>query len=497
MNFKAFALNIELMKARLKLVNPKPNEKCLCGSNLKFKKCCSPFLPAKIGDMHNRYVECWKNEDFQGVLRAARADVTKYTICHQSHTVNALGLALEYAPHLFEIDIDALADYVDFLMRAYRQLGRIDEFPAVLERLRNNIIAPRWNQKIIYFHTLCALGESWDVALGRAEIKKLGPITEIHDPEVLAFYLNLIRDELSLNEIVKLIDKIRANSEILSTKIHQGAVKATLLYSHNDFKGAVETLGEVIQQLEEANSEGELTAYQRDKYGQCLYLIGALGIDSEDQRDTETALKFLLRAEAQFKLLMKDKRFNSKGLAQLHRNIADCMRVRDNWECAIQEYKQAYDLDGREIHRVFEAECLYEVGNISDALNVLDAINPSSLGDPESENDYAVRFARISIRENKIERLKTAKALLSQPIKVVPFFSGQRQKILIEVLEAIANHKEVVARRPKKLTLGLAKLSSYFILQPSMFGVGVNFNKIIEDGSKKSTEHKNLESDLN
>lgn len=461
---------------------PGPNEKCLCGSNLKFKKCCSAFLPKSIGDMHDKYISCWKNKDFKAALRAARADITKYTICHRSHTLVALRNGFEYAPHLFEVDIDALADYVDFLRNAYWRLDRIDEFPAVLERLRSNISAPRWNQKIIYFQTLCALGPDWNVDAGKREIRKLGLITDIGDPEVLALYLNLIRNELSLDENLRLIEKICSTSSLLSTKVHQSAVKANLLFSHNDFKGAIRTLGEAIEELEE--EEEHLDHFQRDKYAHCLFMLATLGIDSSVDQDVETATDFLKRSEEQFQQLIQDGGFSKTGLAELHRGKADCLRVADNWQGAIKEYRKAYSLDKQEIFRVFEAECLYENGQSSDALILIDTIDYESLEDDASKNDFIMRFARISVVESDLERLNSAKKILSSKLVLSPFFERQRQTTLINVLNAIDEAKEKPSLTRKRIGLGLSKLSSYVTFQPSIFGFSLNVNKMIEDGLK-------------
>jgi len=442
--------------------------------------------------MRKKYKECWDKKDYQGMLRAARADVTKYTICHKSHTVPALKNGFPYAPKLFEIDIDALADYVDFLITSYRELNLENEIPAVLERLRTNISAPRWNQKITYFQTLCALGEQWNVPAGKAEIKKLGSIGDIDDPEILSLYLNLIRDELSMSETIKFIDRVRENSLSLSTKIHQGAVKAILLYCHNDRKGSVETLAEVIDLLDN-EKEGDLDAYQSNKYAQCLYLLGAIGIDTNLPENKDKAMEFLSRAKAQFNQLLNDSGFTTRGLAEIYRGLADCHRVADEWGEAIEAYTEAFKLDGRPIHRVFEAECLYEAGKVGGALKIIDDIDLESLEDEESKNDFEVRFSRIAILEQEPERLNKANKLLGSARTLDPFFLGSRQKLQVDVLKAIQELGKSSKKPPGRFKLGLSKLSSYIILQPTMFGIGVNFNKVIEDGIKKQNEHEKLE----
>jgi len=443
--------------------------------------------------MRKKYKECWKNEDWQGVLRAARADVTKYTMCHKSHTVPAKASGFVYATNLFEVDIDALADYVEFLMWAYQKNGLLDKLPAALERLRNNVVAERWNQKIIYFQTLCALGEEWDIDAGRKEIVKLGPIDEINDIELKAFYLNLIRRDLSMSEQLKIADNIIQKSGALSTKVHQGTVKALLLFGHKDRKGAIETLGETIRLLEEQDEEN-LNSYQRNKFAQCLYFLGCIGIDSQIEKNEPKGHEFIIRAIRHFEFLVDNDEFSDAGNASLYRGLADCYRVIDEWSKAIPMYQKAYSLDLAAIHRVFEAECLYEIGKPEQAFQILDEIQMSSLTDEDCRNDFEVRFSRIAIQEKCISRLNKARDLLQENRVLNPHFHGQRQKILVEVLTTIAENKNATPTNTSRFKLGLKKVSSGLMLQPNFFGIGININKIIQGDSDLPDNHKRIDS---
>jgi hypothetical protein len=86
-----------------------------------------------------------KDSKFKEALYEARAGVTHYTIWHKSHTEPVIRAGMPKNRSFLEIDIRALAALVDDLMFCHIKANMMDEFPAVLERLRNNINDPTGN----------------------------------------------------------------------------------------------------------------------------------------------------------------------------------------------------------------------------------------------------------------------------------------------------------------------------------------------------------------
>ena len=79
-------------------------------------------------------------------LHACRAEITQYTIWHKSHTEPAVHAGVPKAEWLHNIDIRAMADIVDTLLWCHKKTEMMDEFPAVLERLRDNIRDIAWQR---------------------------------------------------------------------------------------------------------------------------------------------------------------------------------------------------------------------------------------------------------------------------------------------------------------------------------------------------------------
>ena len=465
-------------KPTKKQIKPGPNEKCLCGSDLKFKKCCAARLP-ETKSLGDAYLQFCEDKDFDAALLAARADLTKYTILHRSHTATGLfGRTPISVDHMWLIDVEALFHYADRLRRIYSALGICDGFPAVLERLRNNIKSDHWQQKVILLHTLSALGTEWDVDAGYSEIKKLGSIDAVRDPVILAVYLNLTGDRLSLAERLKLIDRVRETSQEDSDIIHQGVVKATLLLLHNDPRGAGHALEEVIEYCKTLD---DLDPFQRQKYGQAHFIMGAILLDTEKAR--ERASQFLDQAAVEFTKYMTIDSLTDVGRAEGHRDLADTFRLQENWQPAIEQYEAAIEISGNPILHVFRAVCLSSLDKMDEALAAIDALSMDSFDDDTEKADYVLHFATLAVATGGRNRLQQAKQLLDIPLKRDPVFQQQALSMTKVVLEAIASGKSSsLMRKARGILTGL---NSSLILQPNFMGLGVNLNKLIDEGVAK------------
>jgi hypothetical protein len=150
---------------------------------------------------------------------------------------------------LFETDLRAFAELVDTLRYCYLKVGKLDEFPSVLERLRDNIKDTAWHRKITYLHALTALGEEWDKGAGKRELKKLGKVTHDDDEETLQLYLDLYGDNLSFSEKQEIIDWILAASSKLSDRLHYVGSRAMLYLSIGDRKRAEDELSQIVEEV--------------------------------------------------------------------------------------------------------------------------------------------------------------------------------------------------------------------------------------------------------
>ena len=460
---------------------PLPTDMCLCGSNDQFGKCCSGILPG-TKEIGRAFVSNWKVGNFNAVLKAARADVTQYTIWHKSHTVPMAHIGNPKLLRMWDIDVEALFDYVERLLDTYRELNRLEEFPAVLERLRQNIQSRRWQQKIVHLNALCALGRDWNEELGYREIIKLGPIESITDSRILPFYLNLAGDRLGLSQRLKLIDKVIDITQDESTRIHQTLMRGVLLLMHNDLRGAKQSFENVIRLCEEIS---DLDQFQMLKLAQAHCVIGSIALDSKE--DSKVSELHLLRASELFSKLLEDDNLTASGRSSLHRELADTQRLQGHLSEAIESLRSGYKLYANPILKVFEAECLCELEQLPEGLKIIDSLSMASFSDDDERADYCLKFSLLAIASGERKRLLKAKQLLEMPLKREPIFYQQALRMTQLVLEAMQSGKSrsLTSRARKALQSGISGFNSYVILKPNFFGLGIDLNKIIDDSTGK------------
>ena len=460
--------------ARPRQFSPVRNGPCLCGSGLKFKRCCADHLRSESLDYRERMLSFLREGKYKQALFESRAYVTQYTVWHKSHTVPAIRVGLPKQGSIFEIDIRALGDLVDDLMFCHVKTNMMEDFPAVLERLRSNIDDPDWQRKITYFHAFHALWPDWDRKAGRRELKKLGSIAEDKDENILQLYLDLFSNSLSFSEQLDLVERILRQSRSFSDLLHYRGAKAVLFLTIGDRRKADAELSEVI---EEARARKTLGEYERHRLAQTLSLLGALRND--DTLPTE-ALEL-------YKAVLSEGTWTPLGRADLLGLIGEVYRRKGKWEDAHQSYTQALDAKPIPIHKVFLSECLLQLEQLDQATKTLADVDPEQLTNAERV-DYAFAVAALAIETGDRKRLENSIPMLKALEIGDPLFREQRDSVLLNVQEVLTVGISLpLIQRARRLFAGLARfVGTYFILKPTFMGMGVDVGKILEDLSKRT-----------
>lgn len=138
-------------KDYLKLHEPSLKSPCLCGSGVKFKKCCASFYETSERE---EPFDKFNKGDYKDALRSCRLYITWYILCHRAHTVPFLESGSKESEELLEIDIKALASLVDLLRQCYEYTGKHKAFRQALSELRGAISDARWHSFIDYQRVL-------------------------------------------------------------------------------------------------------------------------------------------------------------------------------------------------------------------------------------------------------------------------------------------------------------------------------------------------------
>ena len=422
--------------------------------------------------MNEAWREPARKRQWPMVLRKLRADLTQYTIYHRINTVPLMRrLPPERIP-ILGVDIDALGECVEQLSGIHWQLGRLGDFPAVLERLRGNVDDPRWQRKLTYQHAITAHLLD-DAAGARRELAKIGPITAAEtDVAVLQLHVDLNGEAIPLVEKLALYDRIIDRTHSRSDRFHYAAAKGVELTLAGDAAGAVATVTAAIDAGRASEAED---AFGPDAELWFCRLLEVVGIARPDRPS-------LVEAAARLrKLLTRTDHFTPVGLGHLDRCLGDALRLSGQWEEAAAAYAASFALDGDPASRIFEATCRLMQDRKNDALAILDGIDFDALGTAERA-DFAIAFAAVAIAMRDAARLDDAAARLKAVIPLRQYFEHENVKHQLAIERARAAIAQgVPVPRSSRLLDWISSLSRWVMVQPNIAGLGINVNNMVDD----------------
>jgi tetratricopeptide (TPR) repeat protein len=334
--------------------------------------------------MGDAWREPARKEQWPKVLRALRADLTQYTIYHRTNTVPMMRRLPPEQIQILSIDIEALNDSVEHLSAIYSRLGRLAEFPQVIERLRANVDDPRWQRKLTYQQAMTAHLLD-DTAGARRDLAKLGSITsEETDLELLQLHIDLNGETIALVDKLKLYDRVLELTESRSARVQYAAAKGVELTLAGDKAGAIATTDAALRIGRESEEERPFGPNVELWFCKLLEVAGIARPDRECFVEAARRLKTLV---------MRTDHFTPAGVGHLYRCLGDVLRLSGQWEEGALAYAAGFALDCDPANQIFEASCRLMQGRKEEALATIESIEFDVLNLPERA-DFAIALQR-------------------------------------------------------------------------------------------------------
>jgi tetratricopeptide (TPR) repeat protein len=462
------------MPVRRSRYKPALNAQCLCGSGLKFKRCCLGENDVACGKKIDLARDSMLKRDYKSALKYVRHGITNYTILHKTNTEPYILSKNKGVIWLLDIDIKALSELVDSLLDCYRGLNDYDSFECDLERLRRNISEHRWQRKITYFKVLASLGEYWPEKVGKREVKKFLPLDDEYDPEIIQLYLHFYLDELTFKNSIDMLDRLISLIEKPSGKLQYTVVKAIKYLCIEDEVEADRLIDTAIKEYESTDWSDD-NSYGHMQHARALSLLG----------DLRKSAKLKVRSIQQFEKLRENHSWTNSGIAEINFEIGKSLFHIKKFEEALVQYEKSLELKNSEIVKVFVAQSQLDLEN-QIAITTINKVDIEKLSDAE-KLDFIFTYASIAIAFKQKEMLERSLTDLSEIPLIAPIFEKQKSMLTSEIslLYRTGELKE------KSNLLGVLKkligyTSRYLILQPNIAGLGVNINNIANDLAKES-----------
>jgi hypothetical protein len=194
-------------------------------------------------------------------------------------------------------------------------------------------------------------------------------------------------------------------------------------------------------------------------------------------------------AITQYTMLQDEARkggFAAAYAAELEKAIGDCWSFLKEYDDAVMHYEASLKQKAADLTRVFLARAQANLGDLIASRRTLLSVDSSQL-DVYAHYDFAMAWTNLAMRSLDKEDITTAKLHLKIAQAFWPIYVSERDSALIGLLEL----------SPRKAKVGLRRLigmlNRYVSLNPNVFGIGLNLNRIVEDvGAEKQKEASNV-----
>jgi len=404
---------------------------------------------------------------------AARADVSQYIIWHRTNTEPLLRSGHPVGQQMLEIDLPALSDAVDEVVRIHWLAGSTGLLMGVLDRLRLAIQDPRWSRKMTYFQALTESVPNDNDDAAKREFNKLLPIDETEtDIEILELCLSLYISTMSFSAVISLCDHILRLSDRLSVVLQYTALKASHYILIEDVQQAGKLFDQVVARARRAHEENDLDPYAGWLFALALSYLGLLKREVALFDEAIGILREQLEAEG----------WTPTGAARLHNQIADCHRYAERWAEAEAAYREARAQVRTSAGTVFLAEAILRQGRAQEAERELASLDPKGLDVNEYE-DFAFTSAAVAVESGDRELMRKAAQRLEGFQASAPYFERRRLTLLLRVNQAITHGRspKIVRSIRRLVSTNARRLSRYAILEPNIVGLGLNVNRALDD----------------
>jgi tetratricopeptide (TPR) repeat protein len=441
---------------------PDRNKPCVCGSGIKFKKCCAASYSCNASEYFKNSLNAG---DYEDALLHARNHFTWYALSHKAHTIHLLKDDPKFGEYLLHVDIEALAEILENMHLCYYRLGRGAEFSNVIDNVKSVILDIRWDTKIAYTTGIWWLVDNNDEKSAFAAIQSIDFKT-CQDSDVLTLYLHVCPIRLTLIVSVDIIDRIIANTRKESVKLQYRVLKALKFYLVCQYTDSYRIFDDAISEFAKL-PEDKKSTYGKMQFAYALETYGKVA-NRPDMliRALEAVQRLIVEAD--------DEVYTVVYLANLYRLLGDCEEDLEKHSDAIKAYTISLERNPSELTKVFLARSLCNHEELNDARKVLESIDDSLLEEP-GKFDLAISWAIVAATSLVAADLRCAQKRLKNIETHDPAFIQLRDRWIIDLLEA---EPKPESGKIKKLLLSLNK---YVILNPNFFGIGININRIIDD----------------
>jgi len=446
------------------------NSPCPCGSGRKFKKCCAQYLHLSP-KLNEKACNFLNEKNYEKAETFFRAFLTQYIIWYHEQTVPFYNTCPNEAKDMLYIDINSIMETIVQIAKCLYHQKKNDEIDIFLEYSENIICDPRHTFNVRSYRAF------WLEYLGNTkDAKALLIKTEYNNIKLLAdntfgrkgllFVLNLLDLELLLSLSLEIIQVLLERVEKDINLAELLCRKALIYFLYLDRTSAEKFIDEAIEKIRTLNTSKDCI---KETYfaisARTWELKGIISVSEDASRQAiEDFNNLLPLIERDIDMLS----WVNSSIGRIYNFIGDLIKAKEYLQCS-------YNLKKTIVTSLDLAQINSLLGNIEEARNYLNEIQIKDM-DKNLSIDYYATQANIAIRaEDKASARAICKKLENLDISI-PQLKELRDIIRFALYDMIANKSD----SDSLLQRIIKGMSRYLILQPNIFGIGININEIIE-----------------
>lgn len=452
-----------------RLPEPGRNASCLCGSGRKFKKCCGPryrTLPRSAGG----WQDALDSEESEEALAILRAEFSRYAMWHFLHTVPWRERDPAAAEDLMRLDILALGDYLDLIRGFYNTLGRHSEFPDVLARVASHVDDSRWMHQLAVQRALWHLHPDEDREGAKQALRHLD-VDAVEDSKVLAVCIDVFREEFTPPQVIELCDRVIESAPDATYLLQYSVLKATLWSMLGESETAVAVISAALEQ--EGTEPDTLSLWGMRALVGALHLLGIHKGDDAALRRGIAVCDQALRTET----------LTPSGAADLLYAKGDVLLALGDVRGAMASFQASLDRNEAAPPRIALGRTHVLMEEPELARETFDAV-PRFPPDAPEFVDLALAQYGLVLLPHDARTRERVRSDLNTARPRFPMHREAKASFLRNLDELEVPDANLMAR----LWSIWQNLSAYLIVQPKIFGIGVDLAALGRDLAARGLE---------
>lgn len=445
------------------------NDKCLCGSNKKFKYCCMNY----VGDLQNKNISTFikkliKVEDYKLAYLYYNAFLTNYLINIKRHTEPLIDMNKKIGFKLLEIDIKALAEIFDKIGYVINDGNLNVNLNKKLKNIESLFDNKSFFELVRYYRLFYLEIMNNDVELIKDLLDGLD-YEKINDVRLLKMYYLYISDKHEYAIKNELLKKIINKENDIYSKLQFTVILSINYKVNNDIKYSLKFGDKAIKILNNLKTNN-INPYELYIIANSIFLCGIIFDNKKYYEESIHKFSELLNLE-------KQNEENPKIIAHIYNYLGESYILLKDYMKAIEVLEKSNNYLFTHLAHIKIAKAYIEMNEYKKADDEIKNLDINSIP-KENLLDYLLVMGEILIFNNDKERAYKIYKSLKKIIICEKLFDIYRDDLIIKLLEKYKGFYET--NETSSLKEKILELNNIITLSPNFFGVGININKIIE-----------------